>query len=60
MRLSRYRLFVSVKACENPIGSLFRKLGPNTEDGINRRGRATLMYLGERWRRPDPRALLGP
>lgn len=42
------RLFVSVKACENYIGSIFRKLGLNTEEGTNRRVRATLMYLGER------------
>ena len=39
-------LCVSVKAVENYVGTVFRKLRLNDEPGVNRRVRATLMYLG--------------
>ncbi len=41
------RIFVSVKAVENYVGTIFRKLRLNDESGTNRRVRAALLYLGE-------------
>lgn len=38
-------LCVSVKAVENYVGTVFRKLRLNDEAGVNRRVRAALMYL---------------